>query len=54
MFHLLLLGPISLSGPDGLVTGRPAQQRRVALLAFLGCAPDATVSRDRLLGGSLR
>jgi DNA-binding SARP family transcriptional activator/Tfp pilus assembly protein PilF len=48
-FQLLLLGPVSLTGPDGPVTGRPAQQRRLALLAFLGCAPDLTVSRDRLL-----
>ena len=49
-FHLRLLGSAHLSGPHGPVTGRAAQQRRIVLLAFLGCAPDQTASRDRLLG----
>ena len=49
-FHLRLLGSAHLSGPHGPVTGRAAQQRRIALLAFLGCAPDQAASRDRLLG----
>ncbi len=49
-FHLRLLGPTSLSGPQGPIAGRAAQQRRIALLTFLGCAPDQTASRDRLLG----
>jgi len=49
-FHLRLLGPPSLSGPQGPVAGRAGQQRRIALLACLGCAPDQTASRDRLLG----
>lgn len=50
MFQLLLLGPTSLAGSAGPLTGRAAQRRRLALLALLGSSPDATLSRDQLVG----
>ncbi|HEV8214383.1 MAG TPA: BTAD domain-containing putative transcriptional regulator, partial [Gemmatimonadaceae bacterium] len=48
--RLLLLGPVGLSGPTGELLRRASQQRRIALLALVGNSPDASISRDRLLG----
>jgi DNA-binding SARP family transcriptional activator/Tfp pilus assembly protein PilF len=50
VFQLLLLGPTSLAGSGGPLTGRAAQRRRLALLALLGSSPDTTLSRDQLVG----
>ena len=48
--RLALLGPVGLTGPTGTVLRRASQQRRIALLALLATSPDASISRDRLLG----
>src|SRR5688572_19210426 len=49
MFDLLLLGAPQIAGPDGPLTGRGVQRRRVAILALLGCAPGHVLSRDKLI-----
>jgi hypothetical protein len=43
-----LLGPPSLEGPHGLVHGRAAQDRKLAVLAVLARAENRTVTRDFL------
>jgi DNA-binding SARP family transcriptional activator len=48
--RLALFGAARLSGPRGTDMRRAVQQRRLALLAIIASSPDATVSRDRLLG----
>jgi len=48
--RLCLLGPVSLTGPDGACARRASQQRRVALLALIASAPGGAITRDRLLG----
>jgi TolB-like protein/DNA-binding SARP family transcriptional activator/Tfp pilus assembly protein PilF len=50
LFTLRLLGGLSLETPDGQLSGRAAQQRRLALLALLGSAPAATLRRERVIG----
>jgi len=48
--RLVLLGPVGLTGSTGPLLRRALQQRRIALLALVANSPDATISRDRLLG----
>ena len=48
--RLCLLGPVRLTAPAGVCVRRAAQQRRVALLAIVAASPEASISRDRLLG----
>ncbi len=48
--RLALLGPVVLTGPTGPFLRRASQQRRLALLALVATSPDASISRDRLLG----
>jgi len=48
--RLLLLGPVGLTGPSGQLLRRASQQRRLALLALVASSPDASISRDRLVG----
>jgi len=48
--RLLLLGPVSLTGPQESAMRRASQQRRIALLAVVAASPGGAVSRDRLLG----
>src|SRR5262245_42939610 len=48
--RLTLLGTVGLTGPDAADMRRASQQRRVALLALIACAPGASISRDRVLG----
>jgi DNA-binding SARP family transcriptional activator/Tfp pilus assembly protein PilF len=48
LFSLKLFGGCVLEGPDGPVTGRAAQRRRVACLAAIAMAGQAGASRDRL------
>ena len=50
MLTLRLLGGLSLESDDGVVTGRAAQKRRLALLALLATAPSRTLTRDKLIG----
>lgn len=50
MFSLRVLGGISLEADGGVVSGRAAQRRRLALLALLATAPGRTLSRDKLIG----
>ncbi len=50
MFALNLLGGAVLEGPDGLVTGRAAHRRRLALLAILSVARGRPVGRERVIG----
>jgi DNA-binding SARP family transcriptional activator len=45
-----LLGPVSLTGPEGKSLRRASQQRRIALLALVASSPGESISRDRLLG----
>ena len=49
-FRFRTLGGVSLEGPDGPVTGRAAQPRRLAVLSLLATAPDRTLLRDRIVG----
>jgi len=49
LYRLTLLGGVLLDGPDGPVGGRASQQRRLALLAYVGSAGDKGRSRDRLI-----
>lgn len=50
MLRLKLFGGLSLEGPEGIVGGRAAQKRRLALLALLATAPGRVASRDKLIG----
>jgi DNA-binding SARP family transcriptional activator len=45
-----LLGPVSVTGPEGKSLRRASQQRRIALLALVASSPDESISRDRVLG----
>lgn len=49
LFRLKLFGSASIEGPDGPVTGRPVQRRRLGLLALLAIARDRGVTRDKLM-----
>jgi DNA-binding SARP family transcriptional activator/TolB-like protein len=49
MFRLKLFGGAVIEGPDGPLSGRIAQRRQLALLAYLGLHAGRPVSRDRLL-----
>jgi DNA-binding SARP family transcriptional activator/tetratricopeptide (TPR) repeat protein len=49
MHRLLVLGGLSLLGPEGPVTGRGAQRRRLALLALLAAEHPRSLSRDKLI-----
>jgi TolB-like protein/DNA-binding SARP family transcriptional activator/Tfp pilus assembly protein PilF len=48
VFILKLLGGASLEGPDGPLTGRVAQRRRVAVLALLAMSRRQGLSREKL------
>jgi DNA-binding SARP family transcriptional activator/tetratricopeptide (TPR) repeat protein len=48
MYTLRLLGPPFLSGPSGPVSGRVAQERKLALLAVLALTDGRTLTRDSL------
>lgn len=48
MFTLKLLGGASLEGPGGPLTGRVAQKRRLATLAFLAMSRRPGVGREKL------
>lgn len=50
LFHLKLFGGASIDGPDGPVSGRAVQRRRLGLLALLVLARHRGVTRDRLIG----
>lgn len=50
MFLLNLLGGATLEGPDGPLSGPPAQRHRLALLAVLACSPGLALGREKLLG----
>ena len=50
MFALKLLGGASIRGDEGVVGGRSAQRRRIALLAMLATARGEPVSRDKIIG----
>jgi DNA-binding SARP family transcriptional activator len=47
--RLSLLGPVSLTGPDGPLMRRAAQKRRIALLAAIAASPDGSISRERVM-----
>jgi TolB-like protein/Tfp pilus assembly protein PilF len=49
-YRLTLFGSASIDGPDGPVTGRPVQRRRLGLLALLAIGHRNGVTRDRLIG----
>lgn len=46
---LKLLGGCSLEGPDGLVTGRGTQRRRLSCLAAVAAAGPRGIARDKLM-----
>jgi TolB-like protein/DNA-binding SARP family transcriptional activator len=48
VFTLKLLGGASLEGPDGPLTGRVSQRRRLALLALLAASRRPGLSREKL------
>jgi DNA-binding SARP family transcriptional activator/TolB-like protein len=50
LFSLHLLGDPALRGPGGLVTGRAAYRRRLAVLSVLAVARGRPVGRERLIG----
>ena len=50
VFSLHLLGDPVLRGPNGVVTGRAAYRRRMALLSILAVARGRPVGRERLIG----
>ncbi|HEX6308666.1 MAG TPA: BTAD domain-containing putative transcriptional regulator [Longimicrobiales bacterium] len=50
MFRLKLFGSASITGPDGPVTGRAVQRRRLGLFALLALARERGVTRDKLIG----
>ena len=49
MLSLRLFGGLDLAGPQGPVSGRAAQRRRLALLAVLAVARGRPVTRDKLV-----
>jgi DNA-binding SARP family transcriptional activator len=49
VFTLRLLGTASIEGPDGLVAGRAAQGRRLALLALLALGRGRALTRDKVV-----
>lgn len=49
MFRLKLFGGASVEGPDGPLTGRAVQRRRLALLALLALARGRGFARDKLV-----
>lgn len=49
MFRLKLFGNASIEGPEGPLTGRPVQRRRLALLALLAVARQRGLTRDKLV-----
>ena len=49
MLSFRVFGELSLSGPDGPLTGRATQRRRLALLAVLAVARGRPVTRDKLV-----
>jgi DNA-binding SARP family transcriptional activator/uncharacterized protein HemY len=49
MQRLLLFGGLSLEGPQGPITGRAAQRRRLALLALLAAEHPRPLSRDKVI-----
>jgi DNA-binding SARP family transcriptional activator len=49
MFELFLLGTARIEGPDGRLSGEPAQRHRLALLALLSSARDATMPREKVM-----
>lgn len=50
MFRLELFGSARIEGPDGPVTGRAVQRRRLGLLALLAVAGERGHTRDKLIG----
>ncbi len=50
MFRLKLFGSASIEGPDGPLTGRAVQRRRLGLLALLSLARERGLTRDKLIG----
>ncbi len=50
MFRLKLFGSASIESPDGPLTGRAVQRRRLALLALLARARQRGLTRDKLIG----
>lgn len=50
MFRLFAFGGLRLEGPDGPARGAAAQSHPLAVLAIIGAAGTAGVSRDKLLG----
>ena len=49
MFELFVLGSTRIEGKDGRLTGEPAQRHRLALLALLATARDASLPREKLM-----
>src|SRR5574341_1349452 len=49
MFDLFVLGTARIEGPEGRLAGEPAQRHRLALLAMLSAARDATMPREKLM-----
>jgi TolB-like protein/DNA-binding SARP family transcriptional activator/Tfp pilus assembly protein PilF len=49
VYRLRLFGGASIDGPDGPLTGRAVQRRRLALLALLAVARERGLTRDRLV-----
>ena len=49
MLSLRLFGGLSLSGPEGPITGRASQRRRQGVLAILAVARGKPVSRDKII-----
>jgi DNA-binding SARP family transcriptional activator len=49
MFELFVLGSARIEGKHGRLTGEPAQRHRLALLALLAAARDATMPREKLM-----
>jgi serine/threonine-protein kinase len=49
MFELFVLGSARIEGKAGRLTGEPAQRHRLALLALLAAARDATVPREKVM-----
>ena len=49
MFTLKLLGGAAIEGPDGPLAGRPAQRRRLALLALLAMSRTSRLPREKLI-----
>lgn len=47
-YLLRLLGGASIEGPEGALTGRPAQKNALALMAVLATAPDRTLPRETI------